>query len=89
MSSMILMILYVVNDNALDFYKLRELFDKLSVFESNFEKNLLYELRGLNLVTSELINITLQSRDEIMSELSILDSSISNVEFELQYLSNK
>ena len=89
LSSMILMISYVVNDNTLDFYKLRELFDKLSVFESNFEKNLLGELRSLNQVTSELINITLQSRDEIMSELSLLDSSISNVEFELQYLTDK
>ena len=79
----------LVNDNTLDFYKLRELFDKLSVFESNFEKNLLGELRSLNQVTSELINITLQSRDEIMSELSLLDSSISNVEFELQYLTDK
>lgn len=89
LSSMILMVSYVVNDNTLDFYKLRELFDKLSVFESNFEKNLLGELRGLTKVTSELINITLESRDEIMSELSLLDSSISDVEFELQYLTEK
>lgn len=89
LSSMILMVSHVVNDNTLDFYKLRELFDKLSVFESNFEKNLLGELRSLNQVTSELISITLEARDEIMSELSFLDSSISNVEFELQYLNKK
>ncbi|MEO2147954.1 MAG: hypothetical protein ABGW56_02735 [Flavobacteriaceae bacterium] len=80
MSGMVLMISNIVNDNLLGYYKLRDLFDKLSIFESNYEKKLINKLETLNEATRELINITASSRDEIVDALYDVDVSLGNIE---------
>ena len=78
-SSLILMISNIVNDNILGYYKLRDLFDKLSIFESNFEKKMISKLDTLNEATRELINITATSRDEIVDALFDVGLSVDDI----------
>ena len=74
------MISNIVNDNTLGYYKLRNLFDKLSIFESNFEKKMISRLDTLNEATKELINIIASSKDEIVDALYDVDVSLGNIE---------
>ena len=78
-SSLVLMISNIVNDNTLGYYKLRDLFDKLSIFESNFEKKMISKLETLNETTRELINITANSRDEIVDALFDVGLSVDDI----------
>lgn len=80
MSGMVLMISNIVNDNLLGYYKLRDLFDKLSIFESNYEKKLINKLETLNDTTKKLIDVTEASRDEIVDALYDVDVSLGNIE---------
>ena len=73
------MISNIVNDNTLGYYKLRDLFDKLSIFESNFEKKMISKLETLNETTRELINITANSRDEIVDALFDVGLSVDDI----------
>lgn len=75
-SNLIIMVDSIVNDNLIKYYKIREMFDKISIFESNYEKKLISELVGVRNVTRELIDVTYQSQQIISNQLESIDVSI-------------
>lgn len=87
MSSLVLMISNVVNDNLIDFYKLRDIFDKLSIFETNYEKKVILQLRTSNNLTSQLIDVTNRSRNEIINALGDVGYEIDSLKFDLKWIS--
>jgi len=78
-SNLIIMIHHLVNDDLIGYYKIRDMFDKLSIFETNYEKKLISELVGVRNVTKELIDVTYQSQKVISSQLESVDISLSLV----------
>ena len=64
------------------------MFDKLSIFESNYEKKLISELIGVKNITKQLIDVTLESRDQITSELINLNVSMDIMSDELRDLNS-
>jgi|TARA_B110000211_G_C14010853_1_gene523058 DNA repair exonuclease SbcCD ATPase subunit len=87
LSSLVLMISNLVNDNLIDFYKLRDIFDKLSIFESNYEKKVILQLRTNNNLTSQLIDVTNRSRNEIVTALGDVGYEIESLKFDLKWMS--
>ena len=87
MSSLVLLISNLVNDNLIDFYNLREVFDKLSIFESNYEKKVLDKLRTNNDLTSQLINETNRNRDAIVNALDNVGYEVEDLKFDLKWMS--
>ena len=87
MSSLVLMISNLVNDNLIDFYKLRDIFDKLSIFESNYEKKVILQLRTNNNLTSQLIDVTNRSRNEIVTALRDVGYEIESLKFDIKWMS--
>ena len=85
-ASLVLMIINLINDNLLGFYELKEIFDKLSIFESNYEKKMISELSNLNNLTKQLITVTEEYKDSIFSALCDIDNSISDVSFQLEWM---
>ena len=76
-STLIIMIDHLVNDNLMGYYKIRDMFDKLSIFETNYEKKLISELVGVRTLTQELIDVTYESQQVISSQLESVDISLS------------
>ena len=89
LSSLVLMITHLVNDNLIDYYRLHVIFDKLSIFESNYEKKMIGQLRDMSRLTSQLINATIQSRDEIVSALWDVGYQIDDLKFEMEWMGKK
>lgn len=77
--SLFVMIASLMQDNLFLYYKLRDLFDKLSIFDSNFEKELVSEIRNLVDVTSNLQ----ESINEISIDISLLSDTVDEVQDEL------
>lgn len=77
--SLFVMIASLMQDNLFLYYKLRDLFDKLSIFDSNFEKELVSEIRNLVDVTSNLQ----ESINEISMDISLLSDTVDEVQDEL------
>lgn len=86
MSGLVLMISNLVNDNMLDYYKLREIFDKYAVFETNYEKKVIKQLRENGELTSELIDATIESRNQIKAALENIGLAINDVQFNLEWM---
>jgi hypothetical protein len=87
-TNLILMIRNLINDNLVGYYKTHDMFDKLSIFESNYEKKLISELIGVKNITKQLIDVTLESRDQITSELINLNVSMDIMSDELRDLNS-
>ena len=87
-TNLILMIRNLINDNLVGYYKTHDMFDKLSIFESNYEKKLISELIGVKNITKQLIDVTLESRDQITSELNNLNVSMDFMSDELRDLNS-
>jgi len=85
-SSLVLMITNLINDNLLDFYKLREIFDRLSIFENNYERKVANQLRNMTNLTSELIKITKESKEEIVGAMEAVGFSINDLEHSLLWI---
>lgn len=85
-SNLILMIRNLTKDNLIGYYKIYDVFDKLSIFETNFERKMISELIGLKNTTRELIEISLQNKDEIIDELSQLNVSLYTISDDIQGL---
>lgn len=86
MSSLVLMISNLVNDDLISFYKLYEIFDKLSVFESNYEKKVIQGFKESANLTKQLIQATHDSRDAIENALTDIGYQVNDVKFELEWL---
>ena len=80
------MITNLTNDNLLDFYKLREIFDRLSIFENNYERKVANQLRNMTNLTSELIKITRESKAEIVGAMEAVGFSINDLEHSLLWI---
>lgn len=86
MSSLVLMMSNLENDDLVSFYKLYDIFDKLSVFDSNYEKKVIKELRDNNKLTAQLIQATNDSRDAIERALIDVGYEVNNLKFEIEWL---
>ena len=86
MSSLVLMVSNLVNDDLVSFFKLYEIFDKLSVFESNYEKKVVQGFRDNADLTKQLIKATHNSRDVIERALDEVGYQVNAVQFELEWL---
>ena len=86
MSSLVLMISNLVNDDLVSFFKLYDIFDKLSVFESNYEKKVVQGFRDNANLTKQLIEATHESRDVIERALNEVGSEINSLQFEVEWL---
>lgn len=86
MSSLVLMISNLVNDDLVSFFKLYDIFDKLSVFESNYEKKVIQGFRDNANLTKHLIEATHESRDVIERALNEVGSEINSLQFEVEWL---
>jgi hypothetical protein len=89
MSGLVLMISNLVNDNLLDYYKLREIFDKYAVFETNYEKKVIKQLRENGDLTSELIEVTIDNRNQIKTALEDVGFAINDVQFNLEWMAER
>lgn len=87
-SNLIIMIDHLVKDDLIGYYKIRDMFDKLSIFESNYEKKLISELIGVRTVTKELIDVTYKSQQIISEQLDSIDISLSLVSDEIRDINN-
>lgn len=87
-SNLIIMIDHLVKDDLIGYYKIRDMFDKLSIFESNYEKKLISELIGVRTVTKELIDVTYKSQQIISEQLNSIDISLSLVSDEIRDINN-
>lgn len=85
-TNLLLMIRNLINDNLVGYYKTHDMFDKLSIFESNYEKKLISELIGVKNITKQLIDVTIESREQITSELNNLDVTMDIMSDELKSL---
>jgi hypothetical protein len=86
MSSLVLMVSNLVNDDLVSFFKLYDIFDKLSVFESNYEKKVVQGFRDNADLTKQLIKATHNSRDVIERALDEVGYQVNAVQFELEWL---
>ena len=86
MSGLVLMISNLVNDDLVSFFKLYDIFDKLSVFESNYEKKVVQGFRDNADLTKQLIKATHNSRDVIERALDEVGYQVNAVQFELEWL---
>lgn len=82
-SSLVLMIDSIVNDNHILYYKLKESMDKYGVFDSNFQKNQIDLMRKNNQVTSQLIEETKSSKDAIIKSLESVEGALGGIQDEL------
>ena len=73
------MISNILNDNQLAYYKLRDLFDRLSIFESNYEKKMISKLDNINETQKQLVNITESGKDEIVEALLDVGLSVDDI----------
>lgn len=89
MSSLVLMISNLVNDDLVSFFKLYDIFDKLSVFESNYEKKVIQGFRDNANLTKQLIKATHDSRDAIENELKDVGYKVDDLQFEIEWLGKK
>lgn len=80
-SSLVLMISNILNDNQLAYYKLRDLFDRLSIFESNYEKKMISKLDNINETQKQLVNITESGKDEIVEALLDVGLSVDDIKY--------
>ena len=86
MSSLVLMISNLVNDDLVSFFKLYDIFDKLSVFESNYEKKVIQGFRDNAKLTTQLIEATHESRDVIERAINEVGYEINSLKFEIEWL---
>ena len=80
-SSLVLKISNILNDNQLAYYKLRDLFDRLSIFESNYEKKMISKLGNINETRKQLVNITESGKDEIVEALLDVGLSVDDIKY--------
>lgn len=72
LASSISMISALISDNRILFYKIYQTFDKLNVFNSNFENESLQELRSINQNLHKVLNRIDELNYSITSELQVL-----------------
>lgn len=82
-SNLILMINHLITDNLIGYYKIYDMFDKLSIFETNFEKKLISELIDVKSVTQQLVDVTVQGQKQILQQLEMIDSNLLDLNWEL------
>lgn len=81
--SLFMMIASLMQDNLFMYYKLRDAFDKLSVFDSNFEKELVSEIRSLKAVTSSLHDSIAEMTATLSADIWSLIDSVGDVQDQL------
>lgn len=72
------MIASLINGDQLTFYKIYVSFDKLNIFNSNHQNELIKKLNTLELSVVELINSVKSMEDNIINELQSLNFSLEN-----------
>lgn len=92
-SGVILMLKSIREEQFMNYYKLREIFDKLSIFETNFERKMIDNFKTNQNLIKSLIDVTNDNTNEILSSLSDIgvntsylsdiSSSLDNISYDL------
>ena len=79
LSTLVLMVSRLINDDLISYYSLRDNFEVLGIFESSYERKLLSSFENLGEIVNNLRSEVLDSKDEILMELSILSSDLTDI----------
>lgn len=79
LSTLVLMVSRLINDDLISYYSLRDKFEVLGIFESSYERKLLSSFENLGEIVNNLRSEVLDSKDEILMELSILSSDLTDI----------